>query len=282
VPVVVWSAHIQDLLGYQAPAFPGSEWIGPVLATVIFLYGGLVFLQGAWRELKDRLPGMMTLISLARRTCPNRLHLPNYQKMREFRMRRLVLAVAAAITFLVSVAAKPSDAATLEIDDSNFAYFILDNPSWEQNFPFRANLLASNCAPGTRPFCVTTRLLVSRSFGLLQSLGGPGDFNGNMNGLADYGFSLEGGINWSYPDDFTDITSFVIKVAAGKGTHVSASVEMGLINNQFSFIELFDVRAEVHPRNDIPRYLAAVPLPATAPILALGLAGLVLFRRRRS
>ncbi|MEX2465524.1 MAG: heavy metal translocating P-type ATPase, partial [Gemmatimonadota bacterium] len=40
-------------------------WIGPVLGTVVFLYGGLVFLRGALHELKDRLPGMMTLISLA-------------------------------------------------------------------------------------------------------------------------------------------------------------------------------------------------------------------------
>lgn len=65
VPVVIWSTHIQELLGYRAPVFPGSDWIGPVLATVVFFYGGLVFLQGAWRELRDRLPGMMTLISLA-------------------------------------------------------------------------------------------------------------------------------------------------------------------------------------------------------------------------
>lgn len=65
VPVVIWSAHIQELLGYRAPTFPGSDWIGPVLSTVVFLYGGLVFLQGALRELRSRLPGMMTLISLA-------------------------------------------------------------------------------------------------------------------------------------------------------------------------------------------------------------------------
>ncbi len=65
LPVVFWSAHIQDLLGYEAPEFPGSAWIPPVLGTVVFLYGGLVFLRGAWRELKDRMPGMMTLISLA-------------------------------------------------------------------------------------------------------------------------------------------------------------------------------------------------------------------------
>ena len=65
IPVVVWSEHVQMLLGYRAPAFPGSDWIGPVLGTVVFVYGGWVFLQGAARELRDRLPGMMTLIALA-------------------------------------------------------------------------------------------------------------------------------------------------------------------------------------------------------------------------
>lgn len=65
VPVMFWSEHIQELLGYRAPAFAGSTWIGPVLASAIFLYGGVVFLRGAWQELASRLPGMMTLISLA-------------------------------------------------------------------------------------------------------------------------------------------------------------------------------------------------------------------------
>ena len=65
IPVVFWSVHIQELLGYQAPEFPGTRWIPPVLGTVVFLYGGMVFLKGAWGELRDRLPGMMTLISLA-------------------------------------------------------------------------------------------------------------------------------------------------------------------------------------------------------------------------
>ncbi len=65
LPVVFWSDHIQELLGYQAPVFPGSDWIPPVLGTIVFVYGGWVFLQGAWHELKARLPGMMTLIALA-------------------------------------------------------------------------------------------------------------------------------------------------------------------------------------------------------------------------
>ena len=63
--VVFWSTHIQELLGYQAPEFFGTAWIPPVLGTVIFFYGGWVFIQGAWRELRELLPGMMTLISLA-------------------------------------------------------------------------------------------------------------------------------------------------------------------------------------------------------------------------
>ena len=65
VPVVFWSDHIQMLFGYTAPTFMGSALIEPVLGTIIYLYGGLVFLKSAWGELKDRMPGMMTLISLA-------------------------------------------------------------------------------------------------------------------------------------------------------------------------------------------------------------------------
>ncbi len=65
VPVVFWSDHIQMLFGYTAPTFMGSALIEPVLGTIIYLYGGMVFLKSAWGELKDRMPGMMTLISLA-------------------------------------------------------------------------------------------------------------------------------------------------------------------------------------------------------------------------
>jgi P-type Cu2+ transporter len=65
LPVVFWAEHIQELLGYEAPVFPGSDWIPPILGTVIYVYGGWIFVQGAWRELRVRLPGMMTLIALA-------------------------------------------------------------------------------------------------------------------------------------------------------------------------------------------------------------------------
>ena len=65
IPTLVWGHMLPQLTGWHAPAFPGSEWIAPVFGTAVFLYGGRVFLQGAVRELKARLPGMMTLIALA-------------------------------------------------------------------------------------------------------------------------------------------------------------------------------------------------------------------------
>lgn len=41
------------------------RYIQLILGSVVFFYGGWVFLAGAWREVKDRLPGMMTLIGTA-------------------------------------------------------------------------------------------------------------------------------------------------------------------------------------------------------------------------
>jgi Cu2+-exporting ATPase len=65
LPAIVWGEMIPRLLRFAPPAFPGSRWIPLVFGSAVFFYGGLVFLQGAWRELADGKPGMMTLISLA-------------------------------------------------------------------------------------------------------------------------------------------------------------------------------------------------------------------------
>ncbi len=65
IPVVVYSEMVQHLLGYHAPAFPGSALILPVLGTAIFLYGGWPFLTGAVDEVRARQPGMMLLIGMA-------------------------------------------------------------------------------------------------------------------------------------------------------------------------------------------------------------------------
>ncbi|MHB1323805.1 MAG: HAD-IC family P-type ATPase, partial [Coriobacteriia bacterium] len=65
LPTVVWSEMPQMWFGYSAPTFPGSEYVPALLGTIVFAYGGQPFLKGAVSELRDRLPGMMTLISLA-------------------------------------------------------------------------------------------------------------------------------------------------------------------------------------------------------------------------
>ena len=65
VPTVIWGHMLNRAFGYMAPMFPGSNWIAPVFGAAVYLYGGQPFLQGAAGEIRARLPGMMTLISLA-------------------------------------------------------------------------------------------------------------------------------------------------------------------------------------------------------------------------
>jgi P-type Cu2+ transporter len=65
VPILLYSDLPQAFLGWSAPMFPGSNFLQLLLGSIVFFYGGLVFLKGAVDEIKAQLPGMMTLISLA-------------------------------------------------------------------------------------------------------------------------------------------------------------------------------------------------------------------------
>ena len=65
IPVLLYSPMLQEGFGFSMPTFLGSEWIGALFSVIIFVYGGLPFLQMAVPELENRKPGMMTLISLA-------------------------------------------------------------------------------------------------------------------------------------------------------------------------------------------------------------------------
>ncbi len=65
LPTLVWGEMIPHLLGFTPPPIPGARWIPATFGTAVYFYGGWVFVRGAWRELRDRQPGMMTLISLA-------------------------------------------------------------------------------------------------------------------------------------------------------------------------------------------------------------------------
>src|SRR5580765_8105722 len=65
IPTLLWAPMLQTWLRFGAPSFPGSKYVPALFGTLVFAYGGLVFIEGARRELADRRPGMMTLISLA-------------------------------------------------------------------------------------------------------------------------------------------------------------------------------------------------------------------------
>jgi len=64
IPLVVTSHMVMDWFGYDL-SFPGMGWVAPVLGSFVFLWGGWPFLVGGVREIRDRQPGMMLLISMA-------------------------------------------------------------------------------------------------------------------------------------------------------------------------------------------------------------------------
>jgi P-type Cu2+ transporter len=65
VPLVVLSPTIQQLLGYRLPTFPGERLVMLALATVVSLYGGWPFFQGAVRALRSGVADMDVLVTLA-------------------------------------------------------------------------------------------------------------------------------------------------------------------------------------------------------------------------
>ncbi len=65
IPVLAYSPFIQRIFGFTAPPFPGSEWVAFFFALIVFAYGGIPFLKMAVPEIRNRKPGMMSLISLA-------------------------------------------------------------------------------------------------------------------------------------------------------------------------------------------------------------------------
>jgi Cu2+-exporting ATPase len=64
IPLVVTSELVMDWLDYTID-FPGMSWLGPVLGSVVFWWGGWPFLAGGVAELRARQPGMMLLITMA-------------------------------------------------------------------------------------------------------------------------------------------------------------------------------------------------------------------------
>jgi P-type Cu2+ transporter len=65
IPLVAYSELPELFFGLMLPRFPGIDLVILALGSIVFFYGGWIFLTGAWREIKGTLPGMMTLIALA-------------------------------------------------------------------------------------------------------------------------------------------------------------------------------------------------------------------------
>ena len=65
VPVVLYADVFESIFKWSPPDFPGSDYLSLILGSIVFFYGGGVFIAGAWREIRGRLPGMMTLIGIA-------------------------------------------------------------------------------------------------------------------------------------------------------------------------------------------------------------------------
>ena len=64
IPLLFLSSMIQDWFGYTFD-FEGKGYVIFAIATFLFFYGGWPFLKGLFDELKEKQPGMMTLIALA-------------------------------------------------------------------------------------------------------------------------------------------------------------------------------------------------------------------------
>ncbi len=64
VPVLILSPMIQEWTNITLD-FKGSQYLLLGLATFIYFYGGWPFLKGLFSELKEKNPGMMTLIAMA-------------------------------------------------------------------------------------------------------------------------------------------------------------------------------------------------------------------------
>ncbi|HES59980.1 MAG TPA: heavy metal translocating P-type ATPase, partial [Caldithrix sp.] len=66
VPILALSPMIQHFLGLgNSIRFTGDLFINFLISSFVFFYGGWPFLKGLYDELKDKSPGMMTLIALA-------------------------------------------------------------------------------------------------------------------------------------------------------------------------------------------------------------------------
>ena len=64
IPVLIYAESLWELVGLTAPDLPAGDAVSFSLGTIIYFYGGWIFLTSSKEEIKARQPGMMTLVSL--------------------------------------------------------------------------------------------------------------------------------------------------------------------------------------------------------------------------
>lgn len=64
VPVLLLSHMIQQWLGFEIK-FTGDKYLLLLLSSFIYFYGGMPFLKGMVKEIRDKAMGMMTLVAIA-------------------------------------------------------------------------------------------------------------------------------------------------------------------------------------------------------------------------
>ncbi len=65
VPIILLTPMIQDWLGLDALRFTGDSYLLLGLSAIVYGWGGWPFLSGAYHELGQRRPAMMTLVAVA-------------------------------------------------------------------------------------------------------------------------------------------------------------------------------------------------------------------------
>lgn len=65
IPIFFYSEMAMMVFNIRGPEFPGWQYMLLALGSVVYFYCGWIFLASAYRELRAKLPGMMTLIAIA-------------------------------------------------------------------------------------------------------------------------------------------------------------------------------------------------------------------------
>jgi Cu2+-exporting ATPase len=65
LPIILLSPMIRSFLGLEFFEFTGDFFVLFLFSTIVFFYGGYPFLKGLVEEIKEKQPGMMTLIGIA-------------------------------------------------------------------------------------------------------------------------------------------------------------------------------------------------------------------------